>query len=460
MPRSPQNNRPMRACRSGGFTLVELAIVVAIISILMTLGISAFSIQMDSAAASATVKRQEQIRDALVAYLRNNGRLPCPEVTAFQVSPPIGVESRQNQPNGVPDPTSSCQSYWGTVPYVTLGLSRDVALDGYDNFFTYFVSSAASTSEPDWTLTACPSSVSGCPGYPSIGSGTVGFKAGNPGRFAITDNGSPTTLSANLATVVLISHGKNGLGAFTIKGTRNSMPASGTYEAANAPTLPTLPNMPPAWLAPSVVAMLNPPPVITTLIINSPVDNSSGFGGAFDDIVMAVHPSDLLMPLMKDGSLKSAQAQVQDSLNQALYLVSSQLKSLNCIPPSHVNQVDSRGVSISVPSVSATNLAGWPNDPWGTPIQYRLINSVQLSYGCANGSATCFGPSNAPNSTAFILWSLGPNQVLDSDISQVASGFNALPPNGIGTADDVALAGLGWNITYQTLLNQATTSCQ
>lgn len=141
--------RPQLA-RDTGFSLVELSIVVLIVSILLTMGLAAFSVQMDTAALSATQRRQEAIKDALIAYLRTNRRLPCPETTAFNGSPPTGAESRQTPG----DVTTLCSSFWGTVPFVTLGLSRETALDGYSNFFSYFVSSSSTNTDPDWTLSS------------------------------------------------------------------------------------------------------------------------------------------------------------------------------------------------------------------------------------------------------------------------------------------------------------------
>ncbi|MCQ3925508.1 MAG: hypothetical protein DPW12_15315 [Rhodocyclaceae bacterium] len=93
--------------RAAGFSLVELAVVVLIVSILLTMGLAAFSVQVDTAALSATQRRQDAIKDALIAYLRKNARLPCPETTGLAGggSSPIGRENRTNV--GPPDPSYS-----------------------------------------------------------------------------------------------------------------------------------------------------------------------------------------------------------------------------------------------------------------------------------------------------------------------------------------------------------------
>ena len=68
--------------RVGGFTLIEVAIVVAIIAVLMTLGLGFLSTQIESNAYSITKRRADIIKDALVAHLGAHRRLPCPIVPA------------------------------------------------------------------------------------------------------------------------------------------------------------------------------------------------------------------------------------------------------------------------------------------------------------------------------------------------------------------------------------------
>lgn len=374
----------MRCRDTAGFSLVEMAVVIVLMSMMLTLGVAALSVQQDNAAISATQKKQEAIKDALVAYLRTYKRLPCPETSTFPGNPANGSESRQSPG----DAKSLCQSYWGTVPYATLGLSRETALDGYDNLFTYFVS-AAQAGEPDWTLTQASSSV-------------PGFSAGNPGRYAVTENGAPTTLSANLAVVVIISHGKNGAGAFTIKGTRNELP-TGTDELTNAWDIPpSLPNLPNAWQPPSTTATTPPNPSIATLIQRDRSD-------LFDDIVLVIRPNDLLQPLIKDGAMKSAEALIQDQLLMVRDTAIAKLLSNSCK---------------SVPSLSSAEL---PIDPWGNPINYTSVDSTTQLTGTA--------PSNLAT-TAFRIWSFGANRTNDTS----ATASTVMP-------DDQALS-TGLDVTF------------
>lgn len=368
-PPLPWPDRRATCRRSAGFSLVELAIVVLIVSILLTMGLAAFSVQVDTAALSATQRRQETIKDALIAYLRSNKRLPCPETTALSGSPPTGTETRLTPGN----PATLCDSFWGTVPFATLGLSRETALDGYGNFFSYFISNSTAITDPDWTLTST--------------TGVPGFNVGNPGRFSITENAIPTTHSANLAAVMIVSHGKNGSGAFTLKGTRITQP-TGADELAY--TLDITAKTPLPWTPPaddtSGCGGSCPSPGIRIFPIKAWTNDSAAPGGIFDDIVLALRPNDLLGPIIKDGSMKSAEALVQEQLVNARDAAIAEMLANNCTPK---------------PSL-ATSL---PSDPWGSTILYAQASSTPMTQA---------NQVSLASTNAFRIWSSGPNRVNDS----------------------------------------------
>ncbi len=113
--------------RQPGFTLVELAVVVFLIGIIATMGVTALKAQLASAAISATKKKQETIKDALEAYLGKYKRLPCPAIDN------TGLEKRDlTIAAGNPD----CKGNFGIIPYATLGLPRSAGMDGWENFFS------------------------------------------------------------------------------------------------------------------------------------------------------------------------------------------------------------------------------------------------------------------------------------------------------------------------------------
>lgn len=114
-----------------GFTLVELAVVLAIVGLLLGSLIYTLSAQSDQRAREQTQRSLEQAREALLGFAVANGRLPCPASAGSS-----GVES----PAGGGD----CSNYYdGFLPAVTLGFqpvdSDGFALDAWNNRIRYAV---------------------------------------------------------------------------------------------------------------------------------------------------------------------------------------------------------------------------------------------------------------------------------------------------------------------------------
>jgi len=109
--------------RQNGFTLIEMAVVVVIVGIV----ISIVATVLPSLIKSSKIKKARAILEktdyALEGYLSANGRAPCPDTDGD------GQENRND--NGTPSDASddTCSSYSGDLPYATLGLSS-----GYDNW--------------------------------------------------------------------------------------------------------------------------------------------------------------------------------------------------------------------------------------------------------------------------------------------------------------------------------------
>lgn len=195
---------------SSGFTLVEMAVVVALAGMLLAMGIAIANSAMDNTRRSVTKDHESLVKDAMVAYFINNHRFPCPD-TGDNTGAGLVREGIENRVAGGVNPvvTTNCTSAFGTVPYRTLGLARDQALDAWGNFVSYRLDTARG-----WHLSATfPAPPAACP---SIIVGLSVFS-------------SPAVLQTGQAALVLIAHGANGRGAFNQGQTdvsRNGLPTT------------------------------------------------------------------------------------------------------------------------------------------------------------------------------------------------------------------------------------------
>jgi prepilin-type N-terminal cleavage/methylation domain-containing protein len=195
--------RADRAALRQGFSLVELAVVLAIISLLLGTAMFTLSAQTDQRNFEETRRRLETARELVLAFAIANGRLPCPGTTS-------GDESLT---------TGNCTSPWGGfLPARTIGFqvvdTNGFALDAWSNRIRYAVSSNAvalasctgSSTQPHFTnatnlrangITCQPADLVICNRAPAIPTATVC---------------DPTTNVTNQNTVVAIvlSTGKNG----------------------------------------------------------------------------------------------------------------------------------------------------------------------------------------------------------------------------------------------------------
>ena len=224
-----------------GFTLVELAVVLAIISVVMGMGLRMANAMLENMAASDTRAKQANIKTALIAYLRTNRRLPCPASTA---AVPSGSEE-----------SAPCPDSFGVVPWITLGLSRDAALDGWGNFISYKV-------QPSWMALS-----------------TLDMNQVSTPTLAISVQEAGASIT-QYAVVVLISHGSNGYGAASAKVSgRASTTGATTEEITNAAAG-------------------------TTYALRPAAANVA----AFDDVVSYLLQQDILAPLANEGTLKVCRA--------------------------------------------------------------------------------------------------------------------------------------------------------
>ena len=117
---------------SKGFTLIEIAIVLLVVSILLGYTVALLPVQQELKRYRAVDKETDIIIDAIYAYAQVNGRLPCAVSLAV--------------PNGIADPDNGtqCNTWYGFLPAKTLGIdgrydASNSLLDPWGNRYRYQV---------------------------------------------------------------------------------------------------------------------------------------------------------------------------------------------------------------------------------------------------------------------------------------------------------------------------------
>ena len=239
----------MRASR--GFTLIEIVVVLAIIGIVLAMAAAITRGVVASQKRSLTATRLSTVDAALVQFVMQQKRLPCPaDGTVSGTSAAAGVEGPRN--------AGGCMGTLanGVVPWRALGLTESDASDGWDHRLTYRLDPAlgadsgmdmsgcdpAGTEAP--TATAAPACTAGCTSAslatctPPINflSGTTSAKGLIVRNVAGTVLMKPATLPGpnTGAAYVVISGGESGGGVYLNTGTlATTTTTDGTEEQKN-----------------------------------------------------------------------------------------------------------------------------------------------------------------------------------------------------------------------------------
>lgn len=261
---------------SKGFTIAELAVAAAILALLLFGAMVPFSAQVQIRNVNETRRTMDSIKEAVIGFAQANGRLPCPangNIASGLAN--AGIE----QFNG----TSCVATFgaFGVVPWATLGTPET---DAWGRRFSYRVSPAfadailaPSPPNPPGTLLATwntraaayatpappptylPQTLSSpvSPGNQApacdltIAPTQSSFSLCTLGDITVFTRSSPGIAAVPLVSAipaVIISHGKNGYGAWQSSGGQIALPPVGSDEAANAAgNITTLTGSYPTW---------------------------------------------------------------------------------------------------------------------------------------------------------------------------------------------------------------------
>jgi len=202
----------VRVNKCRGFTLIELAVVLFIVSLMLGVFLSPLSVRLEQQNRARTTDLLDEIEESLLGYAMINGRLPCPDCPNTSLT---GCGSATAN-DGREDLTGTiCASPIGNLPWVDLQVSE---YDDWSRHFTYRVK-LEFADDADGAPAAGVGGAAPC-GTPAIG---VSFEICSGGDIDIYDGyiigttGYTTAalLAANVSIVaenvpaIVISHGSD-----------------------------------------------------------------------------------------------------------------------------------------------------------------------------------------------------------------------------------------------------------
>ncbi len=134
--------------RLSGFTLIEVAIVLLVVSILLGYTVALFPRQQELKQYNAVEREMDEIVEAIIGFAQVNGRLPCPAIPNSG-----GLEDYDD----VAD--TGCNNHDGFVPANTLGLAGrynadTLLLDPWGHPYRYYVSTSDFDADGNFDFTA------------------------------------------------------------------------------------------------------------------------------------------------------------------------------------------------------------------------------------------------------------------------------------------------------------------
>lgn len=213
--------------KQSGFSLVELSVTLAVIGVTLGGALTLATKKTESDKLSETETKMELIADALDVYLTANQRLPCPADGSLAVTHAnFGVAGTAAASSATVGCTTlsnfnSTGVYSGVVPTKTLLLPDDNMIDGWGRRIDYIV---------DFNFANNGTTNAVCDGS-AVALHKICFKYAVNG--SITVNDSTGAARTTTAVYVLVSHGKNGRGAWIPTGSATRLAVATDVDELN-----------------------------------------------------------------------------------------------------------------------------------------------------------------------------------------------------------------------------------
>ena len=198
--------------RHGGFTLVELAVVIAVVGFLLGAFLAPLSARIEAARVRETERMLVGIRDALIGYAMTRGALPCPDTVADGI-------------DGAAPATCAGTALAGVLPFQALGVPP---ADAWGRYFEYRVTEEFTNR----ALTGQPPAA-GRLDLTDTGDVTVLARGDDPSTGGTTElkHQSAATALTRSAPAVVLSAGPNGFGGIAAAtGTALAAPGGGAAD--------------------------------------------------------------------------------------------------------------------------------------------------------------------------------------------------------------------------------------
>ena len=146
----------MSRSSQSGFTLVEIAIVLLIVTILLGYSVAMFPLQQELKQYRHVENEMDSIAEHLIAFAQINGRLPCPDtigdvnntfvagvIDGLEDTDDLVINATGNL--GQDALVDSCKAFFGFLPARTLGMNgkfnaAGVMVDPWDSGYGYAIS--------------------------------------------------------------------------------------------------------------------------------------------------------------------------------------------------------------------------------------------------------------------------------------------------------------------------------